>query len=55
MLEPDAVDAERRLFYVGLTRAEDFLAICHSEVPALFVAEARQAVTPKESFVPERV
>ncbi len=47
--EPEATAAERRLFYVGLTRAEDYLAICHSNLAAPFVAEARRAASPPEA------
>ncbi len=43
--EPEATAAERRLFYVGLTRAEDYLAICHSNLAAPFVAEAKRAAS----------
>ncbi len=46
--EPEATAAERRLFYVGLTRAEDYLAICHSNLTAPFVAEARRAASSPE-------
>ncbi len=54
--EPEATAAERRLFYVGLTRAEDYLAICHSDVAAPFVAEARRAASPaKAASAMERV
>ena len=48
--ESEATAAERRLFYVGLTRAEDYLAICHSDVAAPFVAEARRAASPTEAL-----
>ena len=47
--EPEATAAERRLFYVGLTRAEDYLAICHSNLDAPFVAEARRASSSSEA------
>ena len=47
--ESEATAAERRLFYVGLTRAEDYLAICHSDMAAPFVAEARRAASSTEA------
>jgi DNA helicase II / ATP-dependent DNA helicase PcrA len=31
--DPDAVEEERRLFYVALTRAADRLYVCHTELP----------------------
>ena len=53
--EAEATAADRRLFYVGLTRAEDYLAICHSNLAAPFVAEARRAVFPEAVSAAERV
>lgn len=47
--EPETA-AERRLFYVGLTRAEDYLAICHSNSAGPFVAEARRLLGEEPDY-----
>ena len=53
--EAETLAADRRLFYVGLTRAEDYLAICHSNLAAPFVAEARRAVFPEAMSATQRI
>jgi superfamily I DNA/RNA helicase len=48
------LDEERRLFYVGMTRARDELILLTSRAPSLFIADLAEAQLMRENaFMPE--
>ena len=53
-----SIEEERRLFYVGLTRAEDTLILLHHGTPSLFLEEIpkehlNMCRLPETLFVPK--
>lgn len=55
--EKTNMQEERRLFYVGMTRARDELILCVSEKPSIFVRELPNVIMKENAdtrrFVPQ--
>jgi DNA helicase-2/ATP-dependent DNA helicase PcrA len=54
-IEPAGLEEERRLFYVGMTRAKERLYLCHAQERYLFGENRRRAPSPFISEVPREL